>query len=151
MSWALHHIGYLTGDLEAEAARWQADFGYECDGPVHTDPAQTAKVCFLRLPGADHWLELVTPDGPASKLANALRQQTAFHHLCYEVPDVIAAVATLRERGWLPLGSPAPAVAFGGRPVAWVMNERRALIEIVEAGPGPYQQKALRAPGASPR
>jgi methylmalonyl-CoA/ethylmalonyl-CoA epimerase len=145
MTWALHHIGYLTDDLETEAARWCADFGYQRDGQVYTDPVQTAKVCFLRLPGADHWLELVTPDGPSSKLANALRQQSTFHHLCYEVPNVTEALAALRERGWLPLGPPSAAVAFGGRPVAWVMDQRRVLIELVEAGEGPYQQRALRA------
>jgi methylmalonyl-CoA/ethylmalonyl-CoA epimerase len=143
MKWALHHVGYLTDDLEAEAARWIADFGYERDGPVYEDPLQTAKVCFLRQPGANHWLELIAPLGASSKLANALRQKVTFHHLCYEVPDLTAALATLRERGWLALGAAAPAVAFGGRPVAWVMDSRRALIEIVEAGPGPYGLNTL--------
>lgn len=140
----LHHIGYLTDDLAAEAARWCADFGYERDGPVFEDPIQTARVCFLRQPGTQHWLELITPSGPSGKLTNALRQQVTLHHLCYEVLDVSAALSALREKGWLPLGHPAPAVAFGGRPVAWVMDRRKALVELVEAGPGPYQLKTLR-------
>ena len=139
----LHHIGYLTNDLAADAARWCADFGYEWDGPVYDDPVQTARVCFLRQPGADHWLELITPSGPSGKLTNALRQQVTLHHLCYEVADVVAALAALREKGWLTLGNPAPAVAFGGRLVGWVMNQQKVLIELVEAGPGSFQLKSL--------
>jgi methylmalonyl-CoA/ethylmalonyl-CoA epimerase len=143
MNWALHHIGYLAADLESEAARWVADFGYERDGGTHEDPVQTAKVCFLRQPGASHWLELVSPLGTGSKLANALQHKATIHHLCYETPDLKVALSALRARGWLELGPTAPGVAFGGRPIAWVMDRRRVLIEILQAGPGPYSLNAL--------
>ncbi|MGA2052046.1 MAG: VOC family protein [Opitutales bacterium] len=143
MKWALHHIGYLADDLEAEAARWVADFGYIRDGAAHEDPVQMAKVCFLRQPGASHWLELVSPTGPKSKLANAARQKMALHHVCYETDDLPRALASLRERGWLDVGPPASGTAFGGRPIAWVMDRRRILIEILQAGPGPYNLSAL--------
>jgi len=142
---SLHHIGYLTDDLAVEAARWCTDFGYEREGPEFADAIQSARVCFLRQPGADHWLELITPVGPSGKLTNALRQQVCLHHLCYEVPNVFTTLALLREKGWLPLGNAEPAVAFGGRLVAWAMDRRKMLIELVEAGPGPYQLKTLRA------
>jgi methylmalonyl-CoA/ethylmalonyl-CoA epimerase len=143
MNWALHHIGYLTDALEAEAARWEADFGYERDGPIFEDATQTARVCFLRQPGAGHWLELVSPWGESSKLARAVQQKVTLHHLCYETADLLSALESLRARGWLPLGVPVPAVAFNGRLIAWAMDERRTLIELVQAGPGRYRLDSL--------
>jgi len=141
MTFALHHIGYLASDLEAAAARWCADLGYLRDGPVHEDAFQTAKVCFLRLPGHGPRLELISPAGKDSKLSNALRKGVTLHHLCYEVPKITDALATLRGKGWLQLGEPAPAVAFGGRSIAWMMDKHGVLIELLQSGPGPYQLK----------
>jgi methylmalonyl-CoA/ethylmalonyl-CoA epimerase len=143
VTFRLHHVGSLVADLAASASALAKRLGYVvCTGEI-VDAAQTARVQFLRLPGADHWLELVTADGENSKLANALGRGVTLHHLCYEVTDLPAAVKQLREGGMLEVGAPTPAAAFGGRRIAWMMDRGNPLVELVEAGPGPLSLREL--------
>ena len=108
------------------------------------DPQQTALVQFLRLPGADHWTELVAPNGPNSVLTAALdRKRSGPHHLCYEVDDIEAACHALRSAGMSILANPVPAVAFTGRRVAWLTDRDFLLTELVESGAGPLVQSRL--------
>ena len=93
-----HHTGLLVKSMEAATALQVERYGYRIESPVIHDPVQTAFVRFLRLPGAAHWLELVSPEGERSKLAEALRKRgDGLHHLCYEVDDLDAACAHLRQ------------------------------------------------------
>ncbi len=110
----LHHIGYLVKDMAVSAASFAARFEYTIESDVIEDPRQTARVQFLRQPGAMHWLELITPTGPGSKLYNALAKGEGLHHLCYEVPSLEAAGQQLREQHMLPLGKAQSATAFPG-------------------------------------
>lgn len=141
----LHHIGHLVHDLSAAAAACQARFGYRIESAVIKDPVQTALVQFLRLPGGANWLELVTPNGSDSKLSSALAKGGGLHHLCYEVDDIEAACIALRRQKMALLGAPAPAVAFAGRRIAWLLGRDRLLTELVESGPGPLSLAALAA------
>ncbi len=109
------------------------------------DPVQTALVQFLRLPSGANWLELVAPNGPDSKLSSALAKGEGLHHLCYEVDDIEAACVALRRQKMALLSAPAPAVAFTGRRVAWLLGRDRLLTELVESGPGPLSLAALAA------
>lgn len=134
---ALHHTGLLVKDVAPAAQHYRDVLGYRIESEPVDDPAQTARVQFLRLPGAAHWLELVAPLGPESKLANALAKGGGLHHLCYEVADIGAATALFRAAGCLVVGEPVAAAAFPGRRIAWLMDRQRLLIELLEAGPGP--------------
>ena len=137
LPFALHHVGFLVRDLASAAQEFAERLGYVVQSLPIEDPIQTAEVQFLRQPGSDSWLELVTARGDSSKLATALDKGGGLHHLCYEVPDILAACQHLREHGMLLLTDPVPAVAFGGRRIAWLMDRSRLLLELVEAGPGP--------------
>ena len=146
----LHHVGTLVADIERAARALVERFGYQRYTDVITDEIQTARVQFFLLPGASQWLELITPHGPRSKLSNALRKGTTLHHLCYEVADLDGAVQRLRDRGLLLVGAPAPAVAFGGRRIAWLMDPAAPLVELVQSGVGPLNLSELTPPaGAS--
>jgi methylmalonyl-CoA/ethylmalonyl-CoA epimerase len=139
----LHHIGYLVAALPEDAAAWVDRFGYVVSSPVIEDATQTARVQFLRQPGAPYWLELVAPLGPQSKLARALEHGPHLHHLCYEAAELEAACRHLRARGLFPLGRPVPAAAFGGRPIAWFLDRAGLLVELVAAGAGPLSLATL--------
>ena len=52
----------------------------------------------------------------------------------YATPDIDRCWATFRARGLFPLQRPVPAVAFGGRRIAWFMHDR-VPFELVEQGP----------------
>lgn len=125
----------LVADVAAAAPGYLARFGYvERTGVIH-DPTQTAYVQFLHRPGETVYLELVAPDGPQSKLANALAKGTGLHHVCHSTPDIDAAVAHLRGQQMLLVLKPTPAVAFDGRRIAWLAGRDRLLLELVERGP----------------
>ena len=130
----LHHIGVAVGDLSTAAQHFEGALGYEILSEVIHDPVQTAYCQFLKLPGHPPYLELVAPDGEKSKLAGALKRGGGLNHLCYAVPDIEAACARLASRNMILIQTPLPAVAFPDRRIAWLMDENRLLIELVEEG-----------------
>jgi methylmalonyl-CoA/ethylmalonyl-CoA epimerase len=131
----VHHVGVVVKEIPGAAANYAGNLGYEIRSEVFHDPVQTAFVQFLALPGETVYLELVAPDGPASKVANALKKGGGINHICYKVPDIEGAMASLQDGGYLPLQAPVPAVAFNGRRIAWLMGRDRLLVELVEQGP----------------
>lgn len=130
----LHHIGMLTDDIEAAAARLRESFGYEAVSETIADPVQTALVRFLKLPSSKEYLELVCPDGENSKLSKALKKGVTLHHVCYQVRDIAAELGRLRSLGYLTLCEPVAAAAFPGRRIAWCMDASRNLVELLERG-----------------
>jgi len=130
----LHHVGVVVEKIEEKREAYGV-LGYsERTGIIH-DPLQTAYVQFFNLPGANHYLELVAPDGPESKLAKAIKRKQPLHHLCYVVNDILAACALLQAHGWWLVSEPTPAIAFDQRRIAWLASPDLLIIELVERGP----------------
>jgi methylmalonyl-CoA/ethylmalonyl-CoA epimerase len=129
-----HHVGVVVQDIDAQRQFYVESLGYTVRTEVIHDPLQGAFVQFLALPGADHYVELVAPDGPESKLVRASRRGLPLHHLCYATPAIEASLRSLAAAGALVFQEPVPAVAFGGRRIAWLANEAGLLIELVEQG-----------------
>lgn len=120
----------------AEAAdRYRGRFAYRCRTGVIHDPVQMAHVQFLEVAGDPVFVELVCPDGPDSRLQNAAARGGGIHHVCYATADIDAACVNLRRNGMSLVRAPAPAVAFHGRRIAWLMDRGRVLTELVEEGP----------------
>jgi methylmalonyl-CoA/ethylmalonyl-CoA epimerase len=128
-----HHVGVLVKNI-AEASLNYRRLGYRPATEVVHDTVQTAHVQFFRLAGDDAYLELVAPDDTDSKLANALRKGGGLHHVCYSTADIEGGCEELSTAGWFVIAPPTPAVAFGGRRIAWLRGADRMLIELVEAG-----------------
>jgi methylmalonyl-CoA/ethylmalonyl-CoA epimerase len=139
-----HHTGILVGNIEKSAAEMSSRFGYQIESEIIEDPRQTALVQFLRQPGAPSWLELISPNGEASKLTSALKKGGGLHHLCYEVGDMSMSCEHLREQGMLLLSEPVPAVAFPDRRIAWLMDRSGLLIELLDEGSGPLSLRSIR-------
>jgi methylmalonyl-CoA/ethylmalonyl-CoA epimerase len=131
----LHHVGILVKDIAHRTAFYVRRLGYEIQSKIIHDPTQTAYVQFLKLPADPVFMELVSPDGPESKLANALRKGEGLNHICYATDDIGADCAKLRLDGLVLICAPVQAIAFGGRRVAWLMGADQVLIELVESGP----------------
>ncbi len=53
-------------------------------------------------------------------------------HLCYEVPDLAAALSTASQHECRQLSEPSPAVAFSGRRIVWFYHPTYGLIEPLE-------------------
>jgi catechol 2,3-dioxygenase-like lactoylglutathione lyase family enzyme len=131
----LHHIGIAVKDISSATEDYCRRLGCELEGEVVHDPVQSAFIQFLRLPGDSVLIELVAPDGPDSKLSNAVRKGGGINHLCYLTSDIESTCRTLQNGGMVVIHEPTPAVAFGGRRVAWLMGEDRVLTELGERPP----------------
>ena len=136
MGLTLHHVGILVPDIAEAAGQYTAKFGYRLCSEIIHDPVQTAHVQFLTLTDSIPYVELVTPDGPESKLSNALKKGGGLNHLCYLSPAIDEDCRCLRQSGMCALQSPVEARAFHGRRIAWLMGRDGIPIELVEPGEG---------------
>lgn len=135
------HIGIAVRDLQAARESYEKLFGYTLLSGPFDDPAQQARVLFLADPqlevGSDNGrrdvvLELVAPLDETSHVARLVDSGVGAYHVCYRVADLDAALDELRGNGCLIVKRPEPAVAYGGRRIAWLYMPTRQLVELVE-------------------
>ena len=130
---AFHHIGFvvssITKSVQAFASMLQSDW----DEQVFHDPKQGVHVTFLksRQPGDPVW-ELVEPADEKSPVRSFAAKGGGLHHVCYVVDNLEKALVDARALGALVTREPMPAVAFGGRRIAWIYTKNRLLIEYLE-------------------
>ena len=55
-----------------------------------------------------------------------------FYHQAFEVDALDDALATLRDVGARVVSPPAPAVAFGGRPIAFILLRNMVMVELIQ-------------------
>ena len=129
----LHHLGFVVASIEESVAGYIEQFGLSWDERVFHDPFQRVRVTFLRTANAgEPRFELVEPAGEGSPVTRFLALGGGLHHLCYEVEDIFAALEDARKQGGVVLRSPKPAVAFEGRPIAWVRTKQKVLVEYLQ-------------------
>jgi methylmalonyl-CoA/ethylmalonyl-CoA epimerase len=129
----LHHVGYVVADVEESLPHWTASLAASWVSAVFHDPLQKVKVAFLQ-PGSDDavQVELVGPLGEGSPVGPFLAKGGGLHHVCYQVDDLEGHIAEMKRRKAILIRPPKPAVAFGGRRIAWMVTRERAVIEYVE-------------------
>lgn len=129
----LHHIGYVVASIEQSAAPFARSVGGSWDGKITFDPLQKVRVTFLKgADAADSLIELVEPGAPDSPVSRFLERGGGLHHLCYEVEQMESHLAYCKSIGTKVIRPPVPAVAFGGRHIAWAVTKTRLLIELLE-------------------
>jgi methylmalonyl-CoA/ethylmalonyl-CoA epimerase len=127
-----HHLGVAVHALEKEIPLYRELFGYELTSGPFEDPIQNVSVCFLSRGKADMVIELVAPLGIESPVHRTLIRGATAYHICYEVPNVDAAISHLAEQGSFLLSGPVPAVAFNFRAIAWLMTRTNLLVELLQ-------------------
>jgi methylmalonyl-CoA/ethylmalonyl-CoA epimerase len=126
-------MGFVVADIATAMPAFVRSMAAEWDGQIFEDPLQKAKVAFLTTWHGDAQIELVQPVGDDSPVRRFLQERGGMHHLCYEVRDLEAELAAFRSRGAAIASRPKPAVAFGGRRIAWVITSEKFLVELLEA------------------
>ena len=130
----LHHVGFVVSEIAASMSGFLRSLGASWDGQVFEDPHQRVKVAFLGTRAGDMQIELIEPNGEDSPVQSFLRSRGGgLHHLCYEIQDLDAELTAMRAQGSLLVKRPKPAVAFGGRRIAWVLTPEKLLLELLEA------------------
>ena len=126
-----HHIGIACREI-GKTVKFYLEMGYTA-APVVDDPLQHVRVCFLDKQGAPR-LELLEPldeQNPLSRTIDAVGVTP--YHICYQVEDIEAAIASLRGQRFLLVNGPVPACALNNRRVAFLFQKHSGLIELVEA------------------
>jgi len=132
----LHHLGFVVSSISAGGEAFAATISARWDGKVIHDPVQRVRVAFFYpVDPRNPVFELVEPASETSPVSNFLKKRGGLHHVCYEVDDLEAALEKAQRAGWGIAGTPAPAVAFDGRRIAWVCSKTRLLIELLERRP----------------
>src|SRR5215469_12778292 len=132
----LHHVGFVVADLEACAPGMARALLTEWSREIYTDPLQRVKVTFLAGGYQSPLLELVEPLGSDSPVFRFLGEKGGgLHHFCYVVASIPEHLARIRAGGGIVVSRPKPAVAFGGRPIAWALTSEKLLLEYLQAVP----------------
>jgi methylmalonyl-CoA/ethylmalonyl-CoA epimerase len=77
--------------------------------------------------------ELIAPYGDKSPIARALKSKTdLLNHIAYRTHSLETSAARWRGQRALPVGAPAPALAFGGARVQFFMTALGFLVELIE-------------------
>jgi methylmalonyl-CoA/ethylmalonyl-CoA epimerase len=128
----LHHVGIVVESLAAHGQAYGTFLGLTADSPIYHDPIQKVRIQFWKDAGGN-LLELIEPASPDSPVSGVLKKGGGLNHLCYEVENFDEQVRLALERGAIPAGEMAPAIAFSGRRVAFLFFPKMNLVEFVEA------------------
>ncbi len=131
-----HHVGVAVTDFDKAVAFYRDVLGFRLVSGPFEDPIQKVKVGFLADAGGAPTLELIAALGEDSPINRYLSEGIGAYHTCYEVTDVAATLAALRGKRCLIVSNPVPAVAFGGRSIAWCYTPTNQLLELLERGTG---------------
>ena len=130
----LNHVAIAVPDMARASAIYRDTLGARVSAP-HPVPEQGVTTVFVELDNTK--IELMTPLGPGSPIAKFLERNPAggMHHLCYEVPDIASAAATLTEAGARVLGE--VTIGAHGLPVLFLHPKDfdGTLIELEEVKP----------------
>ena len=131
----LNHVGVAVPNLEQACQTYRDLYGATDITTPFDMPEQGVKVCFVNLPNSQ--IELIEPLGDDSPLVGFLAKNPVGgqHHVCFEVPDIIAARDDMRAKGATVLGTGEPRIGAHGTPVIFVhpKNMGGVLVELMES------------------
>lgn len=93
----INHVAIAVADVEQSLTFWRDGLGLQVDH-VEDVPSQKATVVFI--PVGESEVELVRPTSDDTGVAKFLAEKGGgMHHLCFEVDDISAMLADLKEKG----------------------------------------------------
>ena len=130
----LNHVAIAVADAEKAAKIYGTAFGAEISATVPL-PEHGVITVFATLPNTK--LEFIQPLGADSPIAKFVERNPdgGIHHICYEVPDIIAARDNLIKEGARVLGDGQPKIGAHGKPVLFLHPKdfSGALVEIEQS------------------
>jgi len=129
----INHIGIAVNSIEATLKFYQEALGLTLTRS-EAEPDQGVLTAFLPVGESD--LELLEPLGEDTPVGRFLaRRGEGIHHVCFEVEDIDAALAHLKEQGVTLVNREPQTTAWGWR-IAFVHPRAThgVLVELVETG-----------------
>jgi methylmalonyl-CoA/ethylmalonyl-CoA epimerase len=127
----IDHIAIVVEDIEAALGFWRDTLGLELDH-IEDVPEQQSLVAFLPSGGSE--VELIKPTTDDSGVARYLQKRgPGMHHICFEVDDIHATLAFMKEKG-VRLINETPMTVSGGKKIAFVhpQSTNGVLVELYE-------------------
>lgn len=92
----INHVAIVVEDIDSALSFWRDQLGLTLDH-IEDVPSQASKVAFM--PVGEGEVELVQPTRSDTGLAGFLEKRgEGMHHLCIEVDDINAMLASLKEK-----------------------------------------------------
>jgi methylmalonyl-CoA/ethylmalonyl-CoA epimerase len=130
----LNHVAIAVKDAEKAAKIYGAAFDAEISGAVPL-PEHGVITVFVTLPNTK--IEFIQPLGENSPIAKFVERNPdgGIHHVCYDVPDILATRDKLIGDGARVLGDGTPRIGAHGKPVLFFHPKdfSGALVEIEQA------------------
>jgi methylmalonyl-CoA/ethylmalonyl-CoA epimerase len=130
----LNHVGVATPSIADSQVLYRDLFGATDITPRTAIPEQGVWVSFVNLPNAQ--IELIEPYGETSPIHVFLAKNPkgGQHHVCFEVPDILAARDEMRAKGAVVLGTGEPRLGAHGVPVIFLHPKGTGgvLVELME-------------------
>ena len=131
---SINHIAIAVPDLGVASAQWRERFGVVVSAPKRL-PKHGVKVVFIA--ASNGKIELLEPLDDNSSIGKFLERNPdgGLHHICFDVPDLIASRDQLLATGARILGSPDPEIGAHGKPVLFIHPKdlTGSLIELQQA------------------
>lgn len=136
----LNHVGVATPSIDKAVEIYRDLLGATKIGERFVMEEQGVWVCFVDLPNSQ--IELIEPWGDKSPLINFLEKNPAGgqHHVCFEVPDIIAARDEMVAKGATVLNNGVPRIGAHKVPVIFVhpKNMGGVLVELMQEPTGAH-------------
>lgn len=116
----LNHVGVATPSIEDSIALYRDVLGATTIHAPFDLPEQGVRVCFVDVENSQ--IELIEPLGADSPVHGFLAKNPkgGQHHVCFEVPDIIAARDWMVSKGATVLRGGEPRIGAHGVPVIFV-------------------------------
>lgn len=125
----ISHLGIAVKDLEEAREFYRKVFELESSDPIIGGDG-TIKVSMVKV--GNVLIELLQPIGKEGVMAKFLEKRgEGFHHICYEVNDIMAEIDSVKSAGIDVLGEPKPG-AEGKSVFLHPRGTHGILIEFVE-------------------
>jgi methylmalonyl-CoA epimerase len=93
----IDHIGIAVEDLDAALALYERDYAMTL---VHRETVAEQGVEAVLLDVGENHVELLAATGPDTPVGKFIaRKGPGMHHVAYQVDDIVATLATLKEAG----------------------------------------------------
>lgn len=125
-----HHLGVACSQISREIDAWKL-LGYEEEGGPFIDPLQGVSGQFMV--GLGPRVELLEPLPLSKTLDPFLKAGIKIYHTAYITQSLGLTIDSFVSERALILSHPKPAIAFGGRQVAFLALRSRHIIELIEA------------------
>jgi len=126
------HIAIVVPEMDAALDFWHTALGLPLS---HTEEVPEQQTAVAMMPVGDSEVELVQPTTDTGGMARYMEKRgPGLHHICFEVDDLEATLAQLKEMG-VRLINEEPVIGAGGKRVAFVHPKSASgvLVELVQS------------------